>query len=64
MSRIHRGGYVFLTWKTDHHPRHVHVYRDGQFVVKWDLENGIAMKGRPEPGVIRLILELQKEGLL
>jgi hypothetical protein len=24
-----RGGYVFITWKGDHPPRHVHVYRGG-----------------------------------
>ena len=23
------GGYVFVTWKGDHPPRHVHVYSDG-----------------------------------
>lgn len=37
MGKIRRGGYVFVTWKGDHAPRHVHVYRDGKLVVKWDL---------------------------
>ena len=42
MARIRRGGYIFITWIGDHSPRHVHVYRDGKLVVKWDLDNGIA----------------------
>jgi hypothetical protein len=37
------GGYVFITWKSDHPPRHVHVYRDGT-VVKWDPDNQKRMK--------------------
>ena len=36
MGKVRRGGYVFVTWKSDHSPRHVHVYRDGVLVVKWD----------------------------
>jgi hypothetical protein len=39
MSKIRRGGFVFVTWKGDHPPRHLHVYRDRRFVVKWDLDN-------------------------
>ena len=30
VGKIRRGGFVFLTWKGDHTPRHVHVYRDGK----------------------------------
>lgn len=45
MGKVRRGGYVFVTWKGNHAPRHVHVYRDGKFIVKWDLENKQAMKG-------------------
>jgi len=61
---IRRGGYVFITWKGDHSPRHVHVYRDGEFVLKWDLENSKAMSGRPTRRILKLIEELQQEGLL
>ena len=35
---------MFITWKGDHPPQHVHVYRDGKLVVKWDLDNQKAMK--------------------
>ena len=64
MGKIRRGGYVFLTWKGDHGPRHVHVYRDGRLVVKWDLESSTAMKGAAPRRVRQLIAELEAEGLL
>lgn len=64
MGKIRRGGYVFLTWKGDHSPRHVHVYRDGELVLKWDLENGRAMAGSPTRRILKLIDELEAEGLL
>lgn len=64
MGKIRRGGYIFLTWKSDHPPRHVHVYRDGKLVVKWDLDNRKPMKGEASPQIRRLIDELESEGLL
>ncbi len=64
MPKIRRGGFVFLAWKGDHGPRHVHVYRGGTFVLKWDLENDKAMKGRATRRVRELIAALQREGLL
>lgn len=64
MSKIRRGGYIFLTWKGDHPPRHVHVYRDGKLVVKWDLDNKTPMKGEASRRVVDLINELESEGLL
>lgn len=64
MAKIRRGGYIFLTWTGDHGPRHVHVYRDGKLMLKWDLENQTAMKGTASRRVRRLIAELQAEGML
>ena len=64
MGKVRRGGYVFLSWKGDHGPRHVHVYRDGWFVVKWDLENSRPMRGRASRDVKRLIRDLVREGRL
>ena len=48
----------------DHGPRHVHVYKDDKMIVKWDLENEKAMRGRPTKRVLVLIRELEAEGLL
>ncbi len=64
MGKVRRGGYVFVTWKGDHTPRHVHVYRDGKFIVKWDLDNQKAMKGEAPRRVVELIAELESEGRL
>lgn len=57
MGKIRRGNYIFLTWAGDHSPYHVHVYRDGKLVVKWDLENGRAMKGAANARILKLIAE-------
>ncbi len=64
MARIRRGGYIFLTWVGDHSPRHVHVYRDGKLVVKWDLDNRMPMVGDANRRISSLIDELEAEGLL
>ncbi|MHC4923394.1 MAG: DUF4160 domain-containing protein [Planctomycetota bacterium] len=64
MSKIRRGGYIFVTWVGDHPPRHVHVYGDRRLVVKWDLERGQAMVGRASVRIRRLLAELEEEGLL
>lgn len=64
MGKIRRGNFVFVTYVGDHSPRHVHVYRDGTLVVKWDLENAIEMEGKITRRIRDLILELQREGLL
>lgn len=64
MARIRRGGFIFVSWKGDHSPRHVHVYRDSQLIVKWDLENRRAMVGKASARIVRLIAELEAEGLL
>jgi hypothetical protein len=45
-------------------PRHVHVYRDGKLVLKWNLDASVPMKGRPTGKLIRLIRSLRKDGLL
>ena len=64
VTKIRRGNYVFLAWKGDHSPRHVHIYRDSRLVLKWDLENDCAMKGSPTARLLELIRELEQEGLL
>jgi hypothetical protein len=64
VAKIRRGGYVFLSWKGDHPPRHVHVYRDGRLVVKWDLDNRQPMKGRAPRRLFKLIEALEREGRL
>ncbi len=55
---------MFVSWKGDHPPRHVHVYEDGKEVLKWNLDAGVAMRGRANRRVLRLIAELVEEGRL
>jgi hypothetical protein len=64
MGKIRRGGYVFISWKSDHPPRHVHVYREGKLIVKWDLDSDKAMRRAASVAVRRLIRALQSEGRL
>jgi Domain of unknown function (DUF4160) len=64
MGKIRRGGYIFVTWKGDHPPLHVHVYRDGRLVVKWDLDNKKPMKGKVSRRVLDLIEKLASEDWL
>jgi len=64
VGKTRRGNYVFLTWKGDHSPRHVHVYKGGKLIVKWNLDDRVPMKGRPTARVLRLIAELEREGVL
>lgn len=55
---------MFVTWKGDHSPRHVHVYRDGVLIVKWDLDHGQPMTGKVTRRVRLLLEELEREGAL
>ncbi len=62
MTKVRKANYVFVTWTGDHSPRHVHVYLEGKLVLKWDLENGAAMKGKPTRRVLDLIQVLEAAG--
>ena len=64
MGKIKRGGFIFIIWKGDHGPRHVHVFKDGRAVLKWNLEDNVPMKGKPTKKIINLIVELIEEGKL
>ena len=64
MGKIRRGGYIFLSWKSDRPPNHVHVYRNEKLIVKWDLDNGRPMKGSASREIRKLIRLLQSEGRL
>ena len=48
----------------DHGPRHVHVYRGGRLVLKWDLDNEKAMEGKPTRRLLDLIRESEDGGAI
>ncbi|MCD6397926.1 MAG: DUF4160 domain-containing protein [Spirochaetaceae bacterium] len=62
MGKVKRGGYVFLSWIGDHTPKHVHVYKNGKLIVKWDIENNMAMKGTATRSILKYIEDLLQEG--
>ncbi len=64
MTKIRRGGYIFVTWVGDHAPRHVHVFRNGKLLLKWDLDNQRVMSGKATRRILDLIRELEAEGEL
>ncbi len=64
MGRIKRGNFIFVFWSGDHPPRHVHVYREGKLIVKWDLENDEPIKGQITRRILSYIRELRNEGAL
>lgn len=55
---------MFVTWVSGHPPKHVHVFRDGKLVLKWDLDRWRPMAGRPGKQVLSDLLALRKEGRL
>lgn len=64
MGKIRRGGYILIDWVGDHSPRHVHVYRDGSLVCKWDLDRSCIMEGAANKKVRTIIGALVEEGQL
>jgi len=64
MAKIKRGGYVFLSWIGDHTPQHVHVYKDGKQILKWDIKNQMTMKGGASRKILHYIDDLLEEGKL
>jgi len=64
VPKIRRGGFIFIARKSDHSPRHVHVYRNGRLIVKWDLENRTPMRRKASAKILELIRQLETEGRL
>jgi len=64
VGKIRRGNFIFVTWVGDHSPRHVHVYRDGKLLLKWNLDAKLPMSGKPTARILELIAGLEKEGAL
>ncbi len=64
MGKTRRGGYLFITYKGDHDPRHVHIFRDGEEIAKWNLEEWVLMAGSINKRILKLLQELVLEGAL
>jgi hypothetical protein len=64
MGKVRRGGYVFITYKGDHDPPHVHIYRDGKLIAKWNLQDWVPMRGEASRKILKILEELVKKGEL
>ena len=64
LAKIRRNGYIFITWKGDHSPRHLHIFKDGREILKWDLENNLVMSGTITSKLLKIIQSLVREGEL
>ena len=64
MGKVRRGGYVFITYIGDHDPRHVHIFRDGKEIAKWNLEDWVLMSGAVNRKILKLLEDLVREGAL
>jgi hypothetical protein len=53
-----------MIWKSDHPPRHVHVYRDGRLILRWNLEEDAPISGEMDARIRWIIAGLKREGLL
>jgi hypothetical protein len=58
---VRRGGYTFIRWVGDHDPPHVHVFRDGKLVTKWNLADWKPMDGGAVPRRVRKLLDELRE---
>lgn len=59
-----RGGYVIRLYANDHPPIHVHVFKDGVLVARYDLQNGRFMPGSEKRHFGRITKALRDAGLI
>ncbi len=43
MTRKRIGGFIFVTYKVDHPPLHVHISNDRGRIGRWDIENQVPL---------------------
>jgi hypothetical protein len=58
------GGFVIRLYDNDHPPLHVHVFKDGSLVARYDLEHRCFMDGSDERFYGRIEKALGKAGLI
>lgn len=58
MGRKKRGGYIFETYSGDHPPYHVHIYKDDEFIGRFDIENQKPMDGILSGQILKFLEEL------
>jgi hypothetical protein len=61
MGRWKRFGVVVVLYKTDHEPRHVHVFEDGKRPVKFDIQSWVAIDGKLTARARKALKALRQE---
>ncbi len=64
MGRWKRFGLVVVRYLTDHDPPHVHVFKDGKRILKFDIESWQVMEGKMTSNARKALEELRREGVL
>ena len=57
-------GYVIRMYGSDHPPLHVHVFKDGREVARYDLEHGAFLAGSDPRHHGRILRALREVGLI
>jgi len=55
---------IVVLYSTDHAPRQVHVFEDGQRLVNFDIENWKVMEGKMTAKAKKVLTALREEGIL
>jgi hypothetical protein len=58
VGRKKRGGYIFETYAGDHPPYHVHIYKDDEFIGRFDIEKQKPMDGILSGQILKFLEEL------
>jgi hypothetical protein len=61
VSRKKRGGYLFVEFKGDHPPHHVHIFRGKRLIARWDLANRRVLSGAISSRIRQYLRELYEE---
>tara|TARA_Y100000590_G_scaffold323369_1_gene366350 strand:- start:66867 stop:67061 length:195 start_codon:yes stop_codon:yes gene_type:complete len=61
LGKLKKSGYIFITWIGDHDPYHVHIFKDGKEIAKYNLEDNVVIKGKINNKILKAIAELRKE---
>lgn len=59
-----RGGYVIRLYLNDHPPLHVHVFKDGKLVARYDVENHVFLLGSEARHFGRIKKALRDAGVI
>jgi len=57
-------GYIFRIYQNDHPPLHVHIFKDGQQLDRYDLENGVFMDDSIGRHRGRVLAAMREVGLI